>query len=105
MTTLRQAILLTADQFEQHPETYDFMSVKPPSCGTTGCIIGWVLHFLGRREYTLSWIAAFGEIMGVDIMAFYSRMNHLQPFWRKDWHLNAKSAAINLRKYADKYHN
>ena len=109
MTTLRQAILLTADHIEQNPETYDFMSVRIPDCGTPGCLIGWVESFLGLSEQQRLLIvllghATFGDCMGVTAPVFYSRMNNIQPWWRRHWHFNAKSAATSLRKYADLYH-
>jgi len=104
MTTLRQAILQAADHLELHPETYDFMSVHIPSCGTPGCVIGWVGYFLGVDPGK----AIGGEflyetpIMGVSSHIFYTRLDaFLQP---RSWIVNASIAAATLRKYADLYH-
>ncbi len=48
MSTIRNAILLTATHLERNPQEFDFHQPtvpKGPSCGTCGCALGWMATF------------------------------------------------------------
>jgi len=118
MTTLRQAILLTADHTEQHPSLFSFMITEVPDCETPGCLVGRIGYFLGiapgtrcwvdHKHFKWSWKGRLFEsrgctsILGVDSDTFNQRMNTILDSY--GWVENAKSAAATLRKYADLYH-
>ena len=41
------AILKAADHIERNPHLYDFYRSNVPNCGTPGCMLGWIGHFMG----------------------------------------------------------
>lgn len=44
------AVLAAANQIERRPDLFDFMeSSVPPDCGTPGCVLGWISHFIDAR--------------------------------------------------------
>lgn len=108
---IREAILKAADSIEQNPGLFNFSSIRVPDfdCGTPGCAIGWMAYHLGLGEWAegdqgdgLYWILdrsyALKEIM--DQQTFYNTMDNLSEGWRID----AKSCAVGLRLYANKYY-
>lgn len=125
---LRDAFLKTAALFERHPQAYDFTMINVPSgypgpeCGSVGCVLGWVGHFLNcfGRYATYSRVAAgIGlepepyfdragfptECVSSGAFAeytFYNRMNALAGDNR--WMVHPSEAARVLRLYADAYH-
>jgi len=103
---IRQAILKAANSIEQYPELFHFSSIDNPdiSCGTSGCALGWVrLHLHGQKEtQTISETAKeLGINTAIPEFIFYDRMKSFDVSWRR----NAKTCAITLRLYADKYHS
>lgn len=98
---IRDAILKAADWIEKNPALFDFEVCEVPACGSPGCAIGWIGHFMGRNAgYT-----GFKEIaisMGLPDHegTFYQRMDDINAVWDRD----AKACSHTLRLYADKYH-
>lgn len=41
------AILKAADHIEKEPHLYNFYCNRVPDCGTPGCMLGWIGHFMG----------------------------------------------------------
>lgn len=119
---LYHAIMAAADQIEKHPASFRFNTntVPPDDCGSPGCALGWIAHFVGWESPPVS--HAFGEMSSVGHfaeecmklpldssnaeMSFYGRMDRLES---EDaplpWIDNAVVAAQTLRKYAEKYHS
>ena len=101
---IRTAILKAADSIEQNPNNYDFTSTEIPSCGTAGCVIGWVAYHLGMRDECWRGIGRDDprsiKIIGMEEGAFYRRMDDFAD----EWMSSAPDCAQALRKYADKYH-
>lgn len=108
---IRQAILKAADHIEATPNDFDFSaSGIPHACGTPGCALGWIGHFLGladKNAWHVSYTKASGAL-GVGHYEFYTRMTEVEgggPNWEVgQWPLNAPACARTLRLYADKYH-
>lgn len=106
---LREATLKAADQIEQHPETFDFMSCHLPdlSCGTPGCALGWIAIFAGIRPpkselgdaNTIGFIAAE---MKVSQSEFYGRMDECCDM-DTEWIDNPAVCAKGLRIYAERF--
>jgi hypothetical protein len=107
---IRNAVLLAADHIEQFPGEFDFMSLDVPRakhCGTPGCALGWIAHFLGQRDEDGAW---FG-IVGVDDQEFYERLDAFEGRDHKsgecgewgDWSRSAAACATALRRYADEH--
>src|SRR5262245_52736236 len=126
---IREAILAAADQIEARPDQFRFalpgipVSTNPDPddnfyCGSVGCALGWIGHFLGMRptrayvgyaevaeipELGLTetiWYKA--EILGSELSSekagdFYNRLDQFDPRWDQ----NADSCAKALRCYAD----
>jgi hypothetical protein len=46
---IRQAVLKAADHIERNPHLYEFYRNEVPECGTPGCMLGWIGHFLGVK--------------------------------------------------------
>lgn len=102
---IRQAMLRTADHIERNPAAFDFDSIwipDSPSCGTPGCAVGWMIHFMGVDPIAYSGFYLFArDFMGLHSESrFYDRMDVINPEWKK----NAKACAAALRFYADEYH-
>lgn len=105
---LRQAILMAADLFDRMPGLFNFDRVSVPSCGSPGCAIGWIEHFLGVP----SWQPIGSRMHGYQ---FYERISNLTNSNIKytpggtvknwgEWTKDAAMCARGLRLYADKYH-
>lgn len=107
MTTLRQAILLTADHIEQHPALYNYQIIKVPDCGTPGCLVAWIGHFLGVVSGTNCWTTgACHSIMGVSRDTFTTRIKDIRRGITlcHSYTNHVPTAVTALRKYADLYH-
>ena len=111
MTDIYTAIMKAADQIEYHPERFNFGSVDFPDCGSPGCALGWIGHFLGYTETKYHsyrhGVLTVTDDLGITADShcdhnneFYSRMNNLVPGWKG----KAKQCAKALRLYAAKYH-
>ena len=104
------AIMKAADHIEQHPELFNFDNVRIPECGTPGCALGWIGHFLGIRiGEVINRVASHPNLRAapipVDELVFYQRMDGIE---RKasgvNWMINPVACARYMRVYADKYH-
>lgn len=108
---IREAILKAADHIERNPKAFNFQSIYVPDtdCGTPGCALGWIGHYLGMREsgansaplseFSVPPALGLGTFT-VGNREFYGRMDDLAEGWRYD----ASLCATGLRLYADKYH-
>lgn len=98
------AMMKAADHIEANPRDFDFNSIyHPDGCGTPGCALGWVGHFLGPVCASgFSWVDATARALGVAELEFYDRMNALDG--GMDWTDTATNCATTLRAYANKYH-
>ena len=105
-TDIRQAILKAANHIEANPGLFDFQSLEVPGCGTPGCIVGWVGHFMGVEHGTNCWGDDCVGIMGVESNAFFDRMLELQEQdeTEEPFTSDVGVAARFMRLYADKYH-
>ena len=102
------AIMKAADHIENNPKSFYYYSNDiPPAldCGTPGCAVGWVGHFLGHRGVILQ----THKVMGLDfggplegIYNFADRMDEVSDDRR--WRDSAEQCAATLRRYAEKYH-
>lgn len=106
---IRQAILRAADQIERNPDTFNFLSTDVPgSCGTPGCALGWIGHFMGRKGVfnevcDVMTLSVLGSVTGDrGEFDFYRRMDALHGF--AVWRDSAAKCASAMRLYADKYH-
>lgn len=92
---VREAILKAADHIERNPHLYDYQKIYAPECGTTGCAIGWIGHFLGMSGKDLDEIC---DAIGTTHSEFYERT---EP----TGNVVAQECAVrSLRAYADRYH-
>lgn len=107
---VRQAILNAADHIEQRPRDFDFMRCAVPAdCGTPGCALGWIGHFLGMGGADFKDVNArlgleTDELMGA--RQFYDRMdalNNANP-GEMEWTDSSRICAKVLRLYADAHH-
>jgi hypothetical protein len=98
---IRGAILATANLFEQRPELWKFSRIDVPECGSPGCAIGYITHFLGMRDIfgfrkTTELLVADADLDGMPGSVFYGRTglsSYVEP---------QKVPGI-LRAYADRY--
>jgi hypothetical protein len=96
-----EAILKAADHIETNPKLFNYSENRIPDCGTPGCALGWIGHFLGLKgdyETVL-------QQMGLHHLTEFSadRMDvvgGVMSFWRH----NAQACAKTLRLYAQEYH-
>ena len=94
------AVMKAADHIERNPHLFKFTESCVPDCGTPGCALGWISHFLGERPgqlFRAEVALGFEHILGET--EFYSRMDHLLV----EWAWNAPSCVRALRLYAAKY--
>jgi hypothetical protein len=104
---IRDAILKAADWIEGHPRHFSFGFIKVPDCGSPGCAIGWIDHFLNIPAGALinggcdPWVYENRSTLGVCDEKFYIRMDKTGII---NWRAYAKECAEALRLYADKYH-
>lgn len=121
---IRGAILLAADYIEARPHEFNFLrSEIPDGCGTVGCAMGWIGHFLGlKHNPRIRGVDRVGFVMGLEEDApypldreglFYFRMCELCAPEIKEayysvagwkWSHDAQSCARVLRLYANRYH-
>lgn len=95
------AIMRAADHIEQNPSLFYFHSVRIPECGTPGCALGWIGHFMGLEAG--SGITHATNKLGLDRDdEFYGRMRMVTG--GKPWRETPQELAVNLRLYAAKYH-
>ena len=97
------AIMKAADHIERHPNDFYYQSnLVPYSCGTPGCALGWIGHFLGLRGSVHTEVL---PAIGLrDLLDFsMSRMDELVPVF-SDWRHDPPECARALRLYAEKYH-
>lgn len=97
------AIMAAADSIELRPALFDFGRIKIPACGTPGCAVGWIGHYLGLP--TGEGIHLVEKAIG-DIGIFYNRMASIHQTTADSgwWRDSAEICANNLRAYAAKYH-
>jgi hypothetical protein len=107
---IRQAILKAADHIEQNPHLYEFYQNEVPECGTPGCMLGWIGHFLGVRGsvgYQVCPAMGLGEGQdgfirkGIHELAI-EEMGHTRKW--PDYATDAKAAARLMRLWADRNH-
>lgn len=98
--TVRSAILRTADHIEQHPELFKFIKSTVPECGTPGCLLGWIGHFLGMTPGRC--ISELKQAMNADDTMFYKRLDLV--LGGGNWCHNALMCVRGLRLYADAFH-
>jgi hypothetical protein len=104
---IRDAILKAADHIERHPGDFDFGSAMVPhTCGSPGCALGWLGHFIGGCT---TYRHVCDRVFGIDEYKFYERLTEAEmgpkPDWSYGtWHRDAGVCARVLRLYADKYH-
>lgn len=106
---IHDAIMRAAHQIETDPGSFDFGSVTFPDCGTPGCALGWIGHFLGYREKPFSSVLAVCQDLKVSASdhtncEFYERMHNVHGFRTTKWMEEASKCADALRAYAAKYH-
>lgn len=106
---VREAILKAANQIERWPESYDFAKGTVPECGSTGCALGWIGHFMGLQGKAYS--APLYEGLNSSSRGpseFYEEMTRLEGEYRGwmwgAWPRSAMACARNLRAYADKHY-
>lgn len=102
---IRQAILKAADHIEHHPKDFLYSQNAIPECGTPGCAIGWVGHFLGMTSKDNADFGRVAIAIGVpaSVFAFSDRMDRLHGGF-VNWRHDAADCALTLRRYANKYH-
>lgn len=105
---IRQAILKTADLFEQSPSSYFFLNARVPTdCGSPGCVVGHIACCMGAKDDISVYGPECEDVLGVGYDTFFGRMVSLSEadnFKHGAFTSNAQSAAAYLRQYADKYH-
>jgi hypothetical protein len=101
------AIMKAATTIDAQPENFNFHTTdipRGPGCGTPGCALGWIGHYLGmsRNEVfaTVAKLLFNTNIHSDD--AFYTRMDALHG--GESWRFSAPACAAALRLYAAKYH-
>lgn len=100
------AIMKAADHIERSPQDFNFNAISVPSCGSPGCALGWIGHFMGfepNRQcgFALSAVKMLGIPRNeLPEFIFYARMDKLIKDWRDD----PSTCARGLRLYAAKYH-
>lgn len=103
---VREAILKAADHIESHPDQFNFGSVEVPhKCGTPGCAVGWIQHFMNKDRGQMIDARCFTGRLECGIArtedVFYGRMD---SFAVGQWRHCADLCAKALSLYADKYH-
>ena len=101
MTTVYEAIMLAADHIERNPDRFCFLTNSTPKgrgCGSSGCAIGWIIHFMGETHSGFDRVAR-EHLRVKEQFEFYVKMSELESRWKE----SAAACAIALRKYADKY--
>ena len=113
---IRQAILAAADSIEQNPDLFEFGStdIPNPSCGSTGCAIGWIALHLGypAGEYMSNEDASGKTVyqrLGIPLGEHGEKdvcFHHMSHFLGDgiEWKLSPIKCAQGLRLYADRYH-
>lgn len=100
-----EATMRAAEQIERNPQSFDFKTVHIPSsegCGTPGCAIGWVAHFMGSNDFTKTATCLTLGISGdFPDKVFYDRMVTICGGYA--WTDSAALCAATLRAYAAKY--
>lgn len=108
-----QAIIATAQLFEQRPERYEFRSIEipapGPACGSTGCAIGWIAYFLGyppdpntTRNFDNTAELITGEEYEADEV-FYRQLDQVRCYPSANWRNEASACAETLREYAKEH--
>lgn len=105
-------IMKAADHIEANPALFDFQSTEIPRCGTPGCALGWIGHFMGRpaelskdEYFSYSAVAIYTLKLGPWIVAdrnFYKLLDDLTN--RSRWRDNAIECAKALRLFAASYY-
>ncbi|SRR6266404_3063360 len=104
---VHDSIIATAVLFETRPHLYDFQHIAVPSCGSPGCLIGWIAHFQGRESDNVHG-GICKEVLGVDHHEFYRRVEAIvsnENMWcEPGWTRSAAFASKILRVYAATYY-
>jgi hypothetical protein len=93
---IRGAILSTAALFEREPDAYGFFVSEVPECGSRGCMLGFIMKFLGMPV---------GTRVDADGLPITER--RLYKFCREyaptgsSYMRDARMAAAALRAFAD----
>lgn len=102
---VRAAMYAAAASIESDSDSYDFWSNNIPSCGTPGCMLGWIGFHLGMKEDGGDTQNIVARIFGTGSIEFYGfsgdfcRENGLQAAA----YYQPLVAARVLRSYADRY--
>lgn len=110
LVDIRQAILNAADLIEKSPDRYDFYSNDKPGCGTPGCMLGWIGHFMGvpASRGVLPYTAAVSRALGFEgASAHHEFVSQLLDVCHPlSLHplIGKHEVSKSLRLYADKYH-
>ena len=103
---IRNAVLLAADYIEKFPSEFDFFALNVPTgkhCGSPGCALGWIAHFMGHR------LDDWSGLVGVGDIEFYERMDAFEGHDADaagqygNWKGSAELCAKALRQYAEAY--
>ena len=103
------AAMKAADHIERNPGLFSFMEVGVPECGTPGCMVGWVAHFMGvPNEWGVipdSLISRFCRAGPAQASGWpgFDATAAAEGFDLYDLHDNPAAAARYLRHYAAKY--
>jgi hypothetical protein len=107
---IRQAILKAADLIESRPELYAFYQNEVPECGTPGCMLGWIGHFLGVSGsvgYRVCPAMGLGEGQDGFIRNGIHQLAIDESSRTKEWPdyvSDPKAAARLMRRWADLHH-
>lgn len=109
----RQILLQAAAFIEKNPNRFDFInSVIPYDAGPytptndpdapTGCALGWLHFFSGRRSRRF-WPRSISasRMLGITDHVFYLRLSLLEDDADRSWQLCPLVTAKVLRRYAD----
>lgn len=100
---IREAILKAADHIQANPGEFDFGAWWVPNgCGTPGCAVGWIAHFMGWEAGVGCWNDA-ARVVGVESLEFMNRMGEVSGN-QLGWTQSATECARALRLYADRWH-
>ncbi len=108
---IREAILKAADHIERNPAAYCFSENDMPTCGTPGCLMGWIGFYAGVKPTSACYMGAVRKALGFDygdigafVRSFNGNVSHERYMHLMDYQDDARVGAEVLRMYADKYH-
>jgi hypothetical protein len=103
MTDIYAAVMKAADHIERNPQLFDFMRSTTPECGTPGCVLGWVAHFMGAAPGTEA--KEMAKFFGLSDGCVWFGLDALvqRTIGENFYHHSHEDAARFLRTYAAKY--